>query len=468
MDIAPFERAVTRRRSALDALGLLDTAPEQEFDAIARLAGVVTGCPTAMIALVDRERLWAKARIGKAPAELPRGLAFCDTTVREDRALIVDDLTRDPRFASHPLVAAGARFYAGLPIHAVDSDGVRQSIGTLCVLDSDPRSLSNSQRAALDDLAALVDALIAARGVARRAVTHTVALERQQRVFGVAERMARIGWWRLDLSEERVEWSDGVFRIHDLDSGVHPSLAAGLDFYPPDARAVVSRSLAHTIETGQPFDLEVDFVSATGVKRRVRSMGEIEWIDGVPAALIGVFRDCSEEHALTQALRRSADTDPLTHIDNRAAFNRRLEDAIAVARAESTPLALVLIDLDGFKRINDTFGHPVGDEVLKTVAQQLHAPWLKGCCAARLGGDEFAVIVDDVTMLVDTNALIARLERELCVSTTRGGLTMETGASVGLSRFDPSRIASLRDFVHEGDAALYTAKRRRVGDRRAA
>ncbi|WP_374943926.1 diguanylate cyclase domain-containing protein [Sphingomonas sp.] len=469
MDIAsPFELAETRRLTALHALDLLDTAPEEEFDAITRLAAAATGSASAFLSLIDRDRMWVKAQTGGVPTVVPRLESMCDTTIGRNAPLVVDDLVADPRFCDHWLIEAGTRFYAGLPLRVTDRDGVRQPVGALCVLHPHPRTLNAAERQALDDLAVLAESLMVSRGAAREAVGHAVALERQQRIFRQAERMARIGWWRLNLADERVEWSDGVFRIHDLDVGQDPTLASACEFYPPQARAVVSRSLAHTIETGQSFDFEVDFLSAKGVERRVRSMGEIEWTDGYPAAVIGVFQDVSEEYALVQALRRSADSDPLTHMPNRTVFNRTLETAVAAARAHAAPLALVLIDLDDFKCVNDTFGHPAGDEVLKTIARRLHAPWLKDCCSARLGGDEFAVIVDDPALLDDAAALVARLENELRITTMADDRTMETGASIGLAMFEPARFASLRDFIHAADESLYAAKRRRIGERRAA
>ncbi len=463
MDQSPsFALAETRRLAALHALDLLDTAPEKDFDALVRLAATLTGCAAAFIALIDAKRMWVKASVGAIPAVVPRAESLCDTIIRTDAPLIIDDLAADPQFRDHWILAAGSRFYAGMPIRAADADGVSRPVGTLCVVDPAPRTPDAGQRRALSDLAMLAEALIVSRSAAREAVAHASALERQHRLFRQAERMTRMGWWRLTLDDERVEWSEGVARIHDLPPGRTPSLAGGLDFYPTQARAAISAALARTVETGEPFDLEVDFVSATGSERRVRTMGELERRDGAPSAVLGVFRDVSEEHALSQALRRSADTDPLTLIANRAAFDRRLDAAIA----GGVPFALVLIDLDGFKRVNDTLGHLAGDDLLKAVARRLHAPWLKGSIAARLDGDEFAVIVDDAALLADEAALVVRLGDELCVPITHSGLTMETGGSVGLARFDPAAHASARALVEAADQALYAAKRDRVGERR--
>jgi diguanylate cyclase (GGDEF)-like protein len=463
MDQGPsFALAETRRLAALHALDLLDTAPEQDFDALVRLAAAVTGCPTAFVALIDAKRMWVKAGVGAVPAVVPRPDALCDTIIRTDAPLVVGDLAADPGFRDHWIVAAGSRFCAGLPIRAADIEGAARPVGTLCVLDPLPRGLDAGQQRALADLARLAEALIVSRRAAREALAHAAALERQHRLFAQAERMARIGSWRLTLDDEHVEWSEGIIRIHDLPGGRTPSLATALDFYPPAARAAVSAALARTIETGEPFDLEVDFISASGRQLRVRSAGELERDEGNPRAIVGVFRDVTEEHAFTEALRRSADTDPLTLIANRTAFERRLEQATG----GKAPFALALIDLDGFKRVNDTLGHLAGDDLLKAVARRLHAPWLKGSLAARLGGDEFAVVIDDPALLAAEDKLVARLEDELCVSTTHAGLTMETGSSVGLVRFDRARHGSTRDLVQAADEALYIAKRSRVGERR--
>jgi hypothetical protein len=142
--------AEVTRQSALDALEVLDTAPEDRFDRIARSAKSSFGAPFAAITLVDRERQWHKAIAGPdgSPVELPREVALCHRTIRHDRPLVVADLRDDPHV--HPeLLAAGWRFYAGYPIES--PDGYR--IGALCVLDTEPRPGRDVDTALLRDLA---------------------------------------------------------------------------------------------------------------------------------------------------------------------------------------------------------------------------------------------------------------------------------------------------------------------------
>jgi diguanylate cyclase (GGDEF)-like protein len=194
-------------------------------------------------------------------------------------------------------------------------------------------------------------------------------------------------------------------------------------------------------------------------------MGELETGIAGPEALVGVFQDITDRHAMEESLRRIADHDALTGIANRAAFDRTLAARIATAHAARTPLALVLIDLDGFKQINDTLGHLAGDDVLRSVGRRLGEGWLNGSFAARLGGDEFALIVEDPRLAADPATLVARVEAALCVPVTVEGLTMAASATVGAALL-PDDIEAVRDFVHLVDTRLYAAKRARVGERR--
>ena len=461
----------TSRLAALHALALLDSQPEKEFDALVALAAELLGCPTALITLIDRKRLWIKASTTPGDRELDRDIAFCDSTIRQREPLIVDDLSRDERFRDNPLVAAGTRFYAGTAIHVADGEGIRQPVGTLCVLDDRPRSLNAAGRAALHHLASLAEALIAARRTALEAVRIATAGEQlvsqlasNDRIFRQAERIAMIGSWRLSLSDSAIEWSDNVYRIHGLPQGVKPDLNNALDFYPPADRATIAAKLARSMETGEAFDFEADFITADGQRRRVRSAGEAERVDGTPTALIGVFQDITDRYSLEMQLRRSADTDALTGIANRAAFDRELDAAMRDARCRGTPLLLALIDLDGFKSINDSLGHGAGDDVLRLTAVALTQPWLRDCLPARIGGDEFAVIVTDVGLIADPDRLTADLEAALRVTVEANGITMTSAGSVGVAIFEED-CHSLRDFARRADAVLYAAKHARVGRR---
>lgn len=132
------------RLKALYEYGLLDTAPEQDYDDLARLASRVCGCPIALLVLLDRERQWFKARVGLGVSETHRDYAFCAHAILEpDQVLVVPDAASDPRFSDNPLVTGDPRiqFYAGVPL--VNAAGA--ALGTLCVIDRRTRQLSDEQ-----------------------------------------------------------------------------------------------------------------------------------------------------------------------------------------------------------------------------------------------------------------------------------------------------------------------------------
>jgi diguanylate cyclase (GGDEF)-like protein len=287
-------------------------------------------------------------------------------------------------------------------------------------------------------------------------------LERVERHFRLAERMAGIGTWRMTIADSRIEWSDQVFAIHALDVGVAPDLETALAFYPPAARDAVAETIARATTTGEPFDIENDLVTAQGDRRRVRSVGEIELIDGVPVAVIGIIQDISAWHAIEQRLRDAAATDHLTGMPNRGAFKHYLDERIAACRSTGVPLALLLIDLDGFKAVNDAFGHPTGDEVLREVASELCTDCRPDCFAARIGGDEFAIVVAGHAGCARIDATIADLQARLRRSVQRDDRIVEVSASIGGAWLD-AEVDGGADLTARADAALYEAKRQRPG-----
>jgi len=134
------------------------------------------------------------------------------------------------------------------------------------------------------------------------------------------------------------------------------------------------------------------------------------------------------------------------------------------AQATGAPLMLALIDLDGFKAINDSLGHGAGDDVLRMTGAALTHTCLRNCFVARIGGDEFAVVISDPAMIADPDRVRLDIEAALRVSVEANGITMTSAGSVGFALFDDD-CHSLRDFARRADQVLYAAKHSRVGQR---
>lgn len=149
--MASLER---QRLESLYDLEILDTAPEERFDRVCRLAARLFDMPIALFSLVDRERLWFKSRYGLDVASVPREDSFCDSATREGEPLIVEDAHKDPRFANSPLVTGPPhiRFYAGIPVR----DALGNALGTFCIIDSGARRLDEEQMDLLKEITGVV------------------------------------------------------------------------------------------------------------------------------------------------------------------------------------------------------------------------------------------------------------------------------------------------------------------------
>jgi two-component system, NtrC family, sensor kinase len=149
------------RLAALSRYSILDTLPEQIYDDVTALASLICGTPISLVSLVDADRQWFKSTVGVQLRETPRSLSFCAHTIGTARTLVVGDAQQDPRFMDNPAVVGDPRirFYAGAPI--VEPGG--HVLGTVCVIDTTPRTISPIQIAALEALARHTMALMEMR-----------------------------------------------------------------------------------------------------------------------------------------------------------------------------------------------------------------------------------------------------------------------------------------------------------------
>lgn len=160
----PAPQKEAQRLRALADYHFIDSAPEVAFDDLTSLAAQICGCPMALVTCIDDRRQWFKSRVGVDLEETPREHAFCAHAISEpERLMIVPDATADPRFVGNPFVvgAPSIRFYAGAPLLVHTGD----AIGTLCVLDRQPRKLADHQLSALRILGRQVTYLLELRRV---------------------------------------------------------------------------------------------------------------------------------------------------------------------------------------------------------------------------------------------------------------------------------------------------------------
>jgi diguanylate cyclase (GGDEF)-like protein/PAS domain S-box-containing protein len=180
------------------------------------------------------------------------------------------------------------------------------------------------------------------------------------------------------------------------------------------------------------------------------------------ADTVAVIRDETERHRMEAALEHRALHDPLTDLANRSLFFDRLRQAINAARRDDKLLALVMLDLDGFKAINDTRGHAAGDTVLQIMAGRLNDGLRATDTAARIGGDEFAWILPRVTSRRSAEAIVRKRLAGAQQPITIDGETIEVGVSAGVALY-PEDGRNVDALMRNADAAMYSSKRKRHG-----
>jgi len=174
----------------------------------------------------------------------------------------------------------------------------------------------------------------------------------------------------------------------------------------------------------------------------------------------GIFMDVTAQKQAEEYLRHRATHDPLTNLPNRELFRDRLSQVLSLAHREKRMAAVMLLDLDHFKPINDSLGHATGDRMLQGVARRLLG-CLRDCdTAARLSGDEFAVLLPEITDAEDAAPVAQRLLETLTKPFVFGGRECSISASIGISLY-PAHGATADDLLSNADSAMYCAKERR-------
>jgi len=173
---------------------------------------------------------------------------------------------------------------------------------------------------------------------------------------------------------------------------------------------------------------------------------------------VGVFSDISKLKESEQKLNYLAHHDMLTHLPNRLLLQSRLEQSLAKAKQNNSQLALLLLDLDRFKDVNDSFGHAAGDELLQQVAAILERCLSQADLVCRMGGDEFAILLEDIFQPEDAGLIANEVIRLLSKHwTLSNGCDVTIGASVGISIY-PTQSVDGEELLQHADAALYRAK----------
>lgn len=232
---------------------------------------------------------------------------------------------------------------------------------------------------------------------------------------------------------------------------------AYLDYVAPRDQKRVSDLLARARDG---CDCQFEYTSIVDGCTRVLSASLVPLFDedGQVSKLLGYSQDITEQKTSEQQLVHRAEHDNLTDLPNRGLFMDRLRSGIARAKRNNKPLALLFVDLNDFKPVNDQHGHHTGDRLLRVVARRLMAAVREVDTVARIGGDEFAVILEAITDADDAAAVAAKIADSIGEPFCIDSETLRIGASTGIAIYpgDGDEVASL---LRHADAAMYRAKR---------
>jgi diguanylate cyclase (GGDEF)-like protein/PAS domain S-box-containing protein len=229
------------------------------------------------------------------------------------------------------------------------------------------------------------------------------------------------------------------------------------DFLPKDEADLIARHERSAIATGAVITEEYVVHTPSGGERRMSTkFAPINGADGKPEYVMGLVEDMTERKRAEEWILHLAHHDPLTDLPNRSAFSERLNEILARSRAAGESFAVLCVDLDRFKEVNDVFGHATGDALLLEMAKRFKTE-AKNAFLARFGGDEFTLIVTDGPQPAAAGALADRLLAIAAEELEIGGHRVRGGLSIGVAVY-PTDGADTETLLANADAALYRAK----------
>jgi len=300
-----------------------------------------------------------------------------------------------------------------------------------------------------------------------RASAGAIELRRSRERLANAQRLARMGSWHLDLESGELEVSSEMRAIFALEGPTTTRLPEFLARVHPDDRAAVEAAALRCRDEGAPIHIDHRIVVPDGGERVLQTQAQLLYdSEGRARGIEGTALDVTDRRRVEEQIRWLAYHDSLTGLGNRMLFRERIELAIAQARRSQLPFGVVFLDLDHFKRINDTFGHGEGDRLLQGVADRLVRSVRETDLVvrpegppaiSRLGGDEFTVLATGVADARDLAKVARRLLEVLQRPFFLAGHEVVITGSLGIAAF-PADGDDAETLLRNADAAMYHAK----------
>jgi len=468
---APVPSNETARLQAIRRYRTSDPEIRGLLDNYTLMAAQVCSAPFALLTFIDTDRLIHKSCVGIRPSDPAREGSFFSWAILEPNLFVVRDAAEDVRLCGNALVSGqpAIRFFAAAPL--VTSEGF--ALGTLSVMDRRPRDLTPGQASALKSLASAVVSQLELKQ--KEQEIERIKIEKQHALntlseieerYAMAVRSAGDGLWDWNLQTNEVvfcpRWKamlgyaeDEIgTRLGEWFSRVHPE----------EIESVQTEVMAHLLGHTPEFQCEHRLQAKDGSYRWAVSKGIAQWdADNNLYRMSGSITDITSQKEMENRLLRDAFQDALTGLPNRVLFLDRIARAFNRPNQRADELFAVLyLDLDRFKDINDRFGHQVGDQLLVAVARMLEKSLRPGDMVAKLGGDEFAIFLDHLKQIGDATEAAARIQKQLLSPFALDGHEVFTSASIGIA-LNLLPEDQPEDILRNADTTMYRAKERGRG-----
>jgi diguanylate cyclase (GGDEF)-like protein/PAS domain S-box-containing protein len=285
------------------------------------------------------------------------------------------------------------------------------------------------------------------------------ALGQDRSFLALAQEVGGIGSWVSGLGEDKtLWWSPQTYRIFGIAENTPIDNDTFFNAVHPDDRAAVRRAVERAIATKSAYSIDHRLILLDGRERWVYERGEVVTdTAGDSSRLIGVVQDITDRKRYEERIEYLANYDALTDLPNRNLIRDRLEQAIVHCKRSGRSLALLFLDLDGFKLVNDSYGHAFGDTLLKQVAERLRTQLRDGDTVARHGGDEFIILLNDIARVEHTAVVAEKLLTALVRPFEIDAREIHVSGSMGAS-VCPADGEDLDTLLKNADAAMYRAK----------
>ncbi len=433
------------RLIALAEHGLSAGVAVPSLDPIVDIAVRLFDVPAAAANMIGSDHVFLAASSGIGDSDFRRDVSFCAHAITQDGVMVVADAREDPRFHDNPLVQAGnIRFYAGVPLRSPSG----HALGALCILDSQPRDgFSREDRARLKDLATMASEKLELR----RLETASDAVPSEFAAIAATSPYAVICF---DTNRRITAWNPAAVDMFGYRADEAMSCDISL-LIPDHELARVEEAMRRVLGGGAPPTKETNRLTG---RRKDGSLfpADLSWSHwrlGDELHFGAIVQDVTDRVEQADALHRLANFDSLTGLANRNLIHAR-GAAILAGHAAA---AMITIDLDGFKDVNDTLGHAVGDAILQETARKLTEIVPSGAAVARIGGDEFAILLpetgDPLRVAMLTETLIAAITEPIVID----GHEIRVAGSCGIA-IAPQHGETVEDLLGSADLALFQAK----------